>query len=216
MLEALKTEVCEIAKKAQQDGLCKHKSGNFSARDCQRGYVVMTPTGVDREVLTPEDMIVMDLNGKVLENLTNLCPTSEYMMHLGIYKKKPQTMAVVHTHSMYATTFAVLNKPIPAIVYEVSMLGLTQAHVPVTAYGRPGTKALAKQVEECCLKSDTFLLEKHGAIALDARNIKEAYLRASYLEELAELYYHTLQANGGREPDVFTQEELESWEYPAL
>lgn len=216
MLEALKTEVCEIAKKAQQDGLCKHKSGNFSARDCQRGYVVMTPTGVDREVLTPEDMIVMDLNGKVLENLTKLCPTSEYMMHLGIYKKKPQTMAVVHTHSMYATTFAVLNKPIPAIVYEVSMLGLTQAHVPVAAYGRPGTKALAKQVEECCLKSDTFLLEKHGAIALDARNIKEAYLRASYLEELAELYYHTLQANGGREPDVFTQEELESWEYPAL
>lgn len=216
MLEALKTEVCEIAKKAQQDGLCKHKSGNFSARDRQSGYVVMTPTGVDREVLTPEDMIVMDLNGKVLENLTNLRPTSEYMMHLGIYKKKPQTMAVVHTHSMYATTFAVLNKPIPAIVYEVSMLGLTEAQVPVAAYGRPGTKSLAKQVEECCLKSDTFLLEKHGAIALDTRNIKEAYLRASYLEELAELYYHTFQANGGREPEGFTQEELESWEYPAL
>lgn len=168
MLEVLKKEVCEIAKRAQRDGLCKHKSGNFSARDRQSGYVVMTPTGVDREVLTPEDMIVMDTAGNVLENLTGLRPTSEYRMHLEIYEKKPQTMAIVHTHSMYATTFAVLNKPIPAIVYEVSMLGLTQACVPVAPYGRPGTKELAKYVAECCLESDSFLLEKHGAIVLDA------------------------------------------------
>ena len=60
MLEVLKKEVCEIAKRAQKDGLCKHKSGNFSARDEETGYVVITPTSVDRELLTPRDMVVMD------------------------------------------------------------------------------------------------------------------------------------------------------------
>ena len=68
MLDTLKNEVCEIAKKAQRDGLCKHKSGNFSARDQESGYIVITPTSVDRERLTPEDMIVMDLDANVIEN----------------------------------------------------------------------------------------------------------------------------------------------------
>lgn len=70
MLENLKKDVCEIAKRAQRDGLCKHKSGNFSARDVKSGYIVITPTSVDRELLTPRDMIVMDLEANVIENLS--------------------------------------------------------------------------------------------------------------------------------------------------
>ena len=66
MLENLKKDVCEIAKRAQRDGLCKHKSGNFSARDVKSGYIVITPTSVDRELLTPRDMIVMDLEANVI------------------------------------------------------------------------------------------------------------------------------------------------------
>ena len=86
MLENLKKDVCEIAKRAQRDGLCKHKSGNFSARDVKSGYIVITPTSVDRELLTPRDMIVMDLEANVIENLSGLKPTSESLMHITIYK----------------------------------------------------------------------------------------------------------------------------------
>lgn len=215
MLETLKKDVCAIAKRAQKDGLCKHKSGNFSARDLESGYVVITPTSVDRELLTPRDMIVMDLDANVIENLSGLKPTSESLMHLMVYRQRPDAVAIAHTHSAYATTFALLNKPIPAIVYEVANMGLTKARVPVAPYGRPGTLELANSVIECCKEADSFLLEKHGAVAVDSRDIYEAYLKAAYIEELAELYHHALTANNGKEPDSFAQEELQKWEYPS-
>lgn len=192
MLETLKKDVCQIAKRAQKDGLCKHKSGNFSARDLESGYVVITPTSVDRELLTPRDMIVMDLDATVVENLSGLKPTSESLMHLMIYRQRPEATAIAHTHSAYATTFALLNKPIPAIVYEVANLGLTKGRVPVAPYGRPGTTDLADSVIESCKEADCFLLEKHGAVALDNRDIYEAFLKAAYIEELAELYHLSL------------------------
>ncbi len=210
MLETLKKDVCQIAKRAQKDGLCKHKSGNFSARDLESGYVVITPTSVDRELLTPRDMIVMDLDATVVENLSGLKPTSESLMHLMIYRQRPEATAIAHTHSAYATTFALLNKPIPAIVYEVANLGLTKGRVPVAPYGRPGTTDLADSVIESCKEADCFLLEKHGAVALD-----EAFLKAAYIEELAELYHHALTANNCQEPPAFAQEELQKWEYPS-
>lgn len=215
MLETLKKDVCQIAKRAQKDGLCKHKSGNFSARDLESGYVVITPTSVDRELLTPRDMIVMDLDATVIENLSGLKPTSESLMHLMIYRQRPEATAIAHTHSAYATTFALLNKPIPAIVYEVANLGLTKGRVPVAPYGRPGTTDLADSVIESCKEADCFLLEKHGAVALDDRDIYEAFLKAAYIEELAELYHHALTANNCQEPPAFAQEELQKWEYPS-
>ena len=215
MLETLKKDVCQIAKRAQKDGLCKHKSGNFSARDLESGYVVITPTSVDRELLTPRDMIVMDLDATVVENLSGLKPTSESLMHLMIYRQRPEATAIALTHSAYATTFALLNKPIPAIVYEVANLGLTKGRVPVAPYGRPGTTDLADSVIESCKEADCFLLEKHGAVALDNRDIYEAFLKAAYIEELAELYHHALTANSCQEPPAFAQEELQKWEYPS-
>lgn len=214
MLETLKKDVCEIAKRAQKEGLCKHKSGNFSARDKETGLVVVTPTGVDRELLTPRDMIVMDSQARVIENLSGLKPTSESLMHLKIYEMRPDALAIAHTHSMYATSFAVLAKPIPAIVYEVANLGLTKGRVPVAPYGRPGTPALANSVIEACQEAECFLMERHGVVAFDCQNIYEAFLKAAYVEELAQLYYNALTANNGQEPNSFAQEELQKWEYP--
>ena len=172
MLENLKKDVCEIAKRAQRDGLCKHKSGNFSARDPQSGYIVITPTSVDRELLTPRDMIVMDLDANVIENLSGLKPTSESLMHITIYKTRTDANAIAHTHSMYATTFALLKE------------------------------------------AESFLMESHGAVAFDSKDIYEAFLKAAYIEELAQLYYNALTVLQGKEPKAFPQEELQKWEYP--
>lgn len=214
MLEDLKLKVMNIAKRAQREGLCKHKSGNFSARDAETGYVVITPTSVDREDLVVPDMIVMDLDANVVENLTGLRPTSESLMHLMVYKTRPDVMAIAHTHSMYATVFAVLNKPVPAVVYEIANLNCSKARIPVAPYGRPGTPALAESVIEPVQEADVFLLQGHGAVAVDSTCIEEAYLKAAYIEELSELYHHALTAGGGQEPDSFPAEELQRWEYP--
>ena len=159
-------------------------------------------------------MIVMDLDANVIENQTGLRPTSESLMHLEIYKTRPDVIAVAHTHSMYATVFAVLNKPVPAVVYEIANLNCSKARIPVAPYGRPGTPALAESIVEPCQEADVFLLQGHGAVAVDETCIEEAYLKVCYIEELSELYHHALTANGGQEPDSFPVEELQSWEYP--
>ena len=214
MLEDLKLKVMNVAKQAQREGMCKHKSGNFSARDEDTGLVVITPTSVDREDLVVPDMIVMDLDANVIENQTGLRPTSESLMHLKIYQTRPDVKAIAHTHSQFATTFAILEKPIPAVVYEVANLNCSKARIPVAPYGRPGTPALAESVVEPVKEADVFLLQGHGSVAVDEDNIDEAYLKVCYIEELAELYYHALTANGGQEPKSFPAEELQKWEYP--
>lgn len=215
MLESLKKDVVAMAKRAQKEGLCKHLSGNLSARDPETGYVVITPTQVDRELLTARDMVVLDLDANVIENESGLRPTSESLMHLQIYKTRPDVNAVCHTHSMYATTFAVLNKPIPAVVYEIANLGVTKSRIPVAPYGRPGTTDLSDSVIEPVQEADVFLLQGHGAVAVSQGNIYDAYLRAAYIEELAQLYYNALCAGQGEEPYFFPPEELQKWEYPS-
>lgn len=213
LLEHLKKDVCEIAKKAQREGLCKHKSGNFSSRDKDSGLFVFTPSGIDRELLTPRDMIIVDKDVRVVENLSNLKPTSELLMHLKIYEKRPDVMAVAHTHSKYATSFAVLSKPIPAIVYELQALGAKEGYVPVAPYGRPGTLDLANKVASVCINSDVALMEKHGSVGV-GKDIYDAYLKVSYLEELAEIYYYVLTLNGGKNPDILPASEIVKWAYP--
>lgn len=215
MLESLKADLVTVAKRAQHDGLCKHKSGNFSIHDPDSGLIVVSPTGLDRDRMTPRDAVVMDLGATVVESESGLRPTSEVLMHIEIYRARPTARAIVHTHSMYATTFALLNKPIPAIVYEVANLGLGRARIPVAPYARPGTSELAASVRRAAGEADCILLEKHGAVAIDERNIYEAFLKASYIEELAELYHHALTASGGQEPEFFTQDELRKWAYPS-
>lgn len=213
MLEGYKRQVVRYAQQAEREGLCRHRSGNFSVRDKETGYIVITPTGMDRAEMLPEDVVVIDMQGRVAEALTGKKPTSESMMHIAVYKARPDVGAIVHTHSKNATAFAVMNKPIPAIVYELFLLGCKKGYIPVAPYGRPGTKELAQSVLKPLEISDVALMQAHGVIAV-AKDLKEALLRASYVEELAEIYYKTLTVLG-HEPDVVPVEELANWKYPS-
>ncbi|GAA5112222.1 class II aldolase/adducin family protein [Orbus sasakiae] len=213
MLDIQKQNVVDMAKKAAAWGLCKHKAGNSSVRDKETGYVLVTPTTIDKELLTTRDIVVMDLDANVIEAESGLRPTSECLMHLEIYKARPDVFAVSHTHSIYATSFAVLARPIPAVVYECAILNLKDGVIPVAPYGRPGTPDLSNSVIEPIKRADAILMEKHGAIAVD-KDPYEAVLKAAYIEEMAEIYYHALLINGGRDPGGFPAEELKSWAYP--
>ncbi|WP_392567089.1 class II aldolase/adducin family protein [Utexia brackfieldae] len=214
MLERQKQDVVEMAQKAAAWGLCKHKAGNSSVRDSETGYVLVTPTTVDKNLLTPRDIVVMDLQANVIEAQSGLRPTSECLMHLEIYKTRPDIFAVSHTHSIYATAFAVLARPIPAVVYECAILNLQEGVIPVAPYGRPGTPDLSNSVIEPIKRADAILMERHGAIAVD-KSPYEAVLKAAYIEEMAEIYYHALLINGGRDPGGFAAAELQQWAYPS-
>ena len=212
MLEEIKEEVRRYALEAEHAGLCRHRSGNFSICDRARGYICITPTGMDRAEMTADDIIVIDMDGHTVESLHGRKPTSELMMHTAIYRSRSDVHAVVHTHSRAATAFAVMNRPIPAIVYELSILGCTEGYVPVAPYGRPGTKAAAENVLAPLAIADVALMQAHGVVAI-AENLKEALLKASYLEELADIYCRCLTVLG-REPDTIPADELAKWKYP--
>ncbi|MFD3157733.1 class II aldolase/adducin family protein [Haloimpatiens sp. FM7330] len=211
MLENLKKDVVRIAKAADESGLCRHKSGNFSIRDKETGYIVVTPSAVAREDLTYHDICVVDINANAIEIETNVRPTSELLLHLEAYKTREDINAVVHTHSHFATAFAVLSKEIPPIVYEAVSYG---GKVPVAPYGRPGTRKLAESVIEPLKVSNACLLENHGVVTI-ANDIDTALLNANYVEEVAEVYYRTLLINNGKEPKPLSSEELQKWAYPS-
>ena len=213
MLEDLKKQVAEYALQADRMGLCKHRSGNFSIRDEKTQLVCITPTGMDREEMSYHDVVVMNMNAEVVEAETGQRPTSESLMHLMAYKTRPEIHAIAHTHSKIATAFAVLNKPIPAVVYEIATLGCKEGYIPVAPYGRPGTPELASSIVEPLKISDVALMEKHGVIAVDSSELK-ALLKASYVEEMAEIYLTTLTVLGGKEPPAVPKNELQKWEYP--
>lgn len=212
MLEVLKEKVVAAAKEAERLGMCKHKSGNFSIYDPETGYTVITPSGVAREILAPEHICVMDLDARVIERNAEVKPSSEALMHLYIYKARKDIRAVVHTHARYSTAFAILNKPIPPIVYECGPLG-EKGTVPVAPYARAGTADLAGKVAEVMKEYDCCLMQSHGAIAA-GKDMDDAFLKAQYVEEIAELYYITLAVKNGEEPPTLPVEELQKWAYP--
>ncbi|GAA0736482.1 class II aldolase/adducin family protein [Clostridium oceanicum] len=213
MLEDLKKRLVDIAKKADKEGLCKHKSGNFSIRDSKTGNIVVTPSGVSREDLTYEDICVVDINANLIEAKAKVKPTSELLMHLEVYKCRDDVMGIVHTHSKMATAFSVLNKEIPPIVYEVINVAGSNGTIPVAPYARPGTVKLSKSIINPIKKSDGCLMANHGALAV-SNNIEDAFLKACYIEEVAEIYYSALMINKGAEPETIPLEELSKWKYP--
>lgn len=210
MLESLKVKIVEIAIKAEHYGLCKEKAGNFSIRDRETGYVLITPSGIGREELKIEHICVLDLDGNVIEVKKGIKPSSEVLMHIEIYKVRENVNAISHTHSLYATSFSVAKKPIIPIVYESVNYG---GYVDIAPYERPGTLKLAKNVSKLLLDTDACLLERHGLTTV-GNDLEEAFLKSRYVEDVAEIYYRSLMLNQFKEPEVLDIDEFKSWEYP--
>ena len=109
MLENLKRILYELHLELPRNNLVTWTSGNVSLRDPETGYVLIKPSGVRYEALRPEQMIVLDLYGRVVEG--NLSPSSDTASHLYIYREMPEVGGIVHTHSAYATAFAAVGAP---------------------------------------------------------------------------------------------------------
>jgi L-fuculose-phosphate aldolase len=204
MLENLKKRILKIADRAEKDGLIRHGSGNFSMRDEKTGYICITPTGQDRNNSDIDSILVIDIDGNIIENKKGLKPTSETLMHLSAYRNREDIKSVCHTHAVYATIFAVQNKEIAPIVFENLMLG---GRVPVAKYGTPGTTELANSIIEPLKISDACLLEKHGVLTV-GNSIEEAYIKMQYVEDIAKIYLYSLLL-GQKEPEIIPQREFD-------
>ncbi len=199
--QELREEVARVAKALIQTGLVTGTSGNVSVRTPE-GDVLVTPSGVDYEVLGPEDVVLVDLNMNVLAG--SLVPSTETPMHTGIYKARPNVDAVVHTHSRFATTLACLGWEIPPVHYMLTTLG-PDGRVPLGPYTLYGTEELANHAANALGDShNACLLANHGTITVGTRP-EEAFSRTVVLEEMAEVYYRARLAG---EPVLLDEEQI--------
>src|SRR5512138_2936805 len=121
LLAQLRDIVWKCNLELPKNGLVKMTSGNVSGRDPETGLVVIKPSGFSYEEMTPAHMVVVDLEGCVVEG--NLKPSIDTETHLYVYKRRPDVFGMVHTHSPYASSFAALGKPIPACLTACAMIG---------------------------------------------------------------------------------------------
>ena len=196
--ELVRREVAETARQMVLRGLARQTSGNVSAR-ADDGLFAVTPTGMDHARLTAADIVVLSADAQVVDGLR--APTSEVPMHLSVYREREDVAAIVHTHSDFATTFAVLGEEIPAVHY---VLGFAGARVRCAPYATYGTKDLAANCLPALGGNNAVLLANHGVLAV-GRSLVEALTVAESVEVVAGLYY---RARSIGTPQVLSDEEM--------
>jgi L-fuculose-phosphate aldolase len=197
----LREEVVRISRRMSESGLVVGTSGNVSTRTPD-GAVLVTPSGLAYAAMEPEDVVLVDLDGTVVEG--SFEPSVETPMHTGILRARPEIGGIVHTHARYSTTLACLNWEIPPIHYMLAVLS-DEGRVPLARYATYGTEELARNATDALGSSHTAcLLSNHGTIAVGG-SVTEAYVSTELLEEMAELYYRARIAG---EPVVLTPEQM--------
>lgn len=180
-------------------GLVRGTSGNVSVREPLSGLLAVSPSGTDYLTMDPRDVAVMNDDGDALEG--RLSPTTEAGLHLGIYRARPDVGAVVHTHSPFATTFAALRQPVPAVHY---ILAKAATSVRVAPYERYGTPELAEACVRTLGADYGVLLANHGVVAVGS-DVAAAMAVAEAIEYTAEI---TWRARVIGTPETLTDDQM--------
>jgi L-fuculose-phosphate aldolase len=173
------------AQKLASLGLNKGASGNCSVRNA--GGFLITPSGIDTEVMTAESVVAMQMNGDAEANKK---PSSEWRFHRDIYQHHPEVNAVIHTHSMFATTIACLHQDVPPFHYMIAMAGGDS--IRCAPYALFGTQALSNAALTALKNRKACLLANHGMIAMGT-TLEAASALAVEVENLCEQYWRLLQ-----------------------
>lgn len=163
MLEALRDEVCELNRELPRQGLAAWTTGNLSGRDPATGLVAIKPSGVRYEHMTPDDIVIVDLEGRIVAG--SRAPSVDTASHLVVYRQRSDVGGVVHTHSPYATAFAAVARPIPVVL--TSIADQFGGPVPVGAYVAPiGGEAIGAEIVRSIGRSPAILMKNHGVFTV--------------------------------------------------
>lgn len=182
MYEDLKKELYKAHMNLEKYGLVAYTSGNVSVK--VKDHVIIKPSGIPYDELKAEDMVVLDMEGNTVEG--KLKPSVDSATHLYLYKNLPDVGSIIHTHSPYASAFALLSQPIP--VYSTAHADVFGIQVPVSNYAPVGSEAIGKAVIEVVNQAKAVLLSKHGVIVM-GKDINETIRKAIFLEEVAQTAY---------------------------
>jgi len=188
----LRAGIVEVGRRLWLRGYVASNDGNISVR-LGPDRLLMTPASVSKGFMSPEMMVVTDLEGNVVSAAPGRKPSSEILMHLVAYRSRPDVGAVVHAHPPLATGFAVAGIALDrAVLAEVVT---TLGSIPIAEYGTPSTQELAAAVAPYVASHDGLLLANHGALALGA-DLFAAYYKMETIEHFARISLVARQLGG--------------------
>jgi L-ribulose-5-phosphate 4-epimerase len=200
LLEDLRAKVCDLHAELPRNNLVAWTSGNVSARDPETGLVVIKPSGIRYEELTPGNMVVVDLDGKVVEG--DHKPSSDTFAHVYVYRHRPDVNGMVHTHSTFATAWAAAGKPIPPVL--TAICDEFGGPIPVGAYAKIGGDEIGQEILHSIGNSPAILMKNHGVFTI-GKTPEAAVKAAVMVEDVARTVYYALQFG---QPDEIPAEEI--------
>jgi L-ribulose-5-phosphate 4-epimerase len=201
LLESLRRELVDLHDELPRNGLVVWTGGNISAHDPETGLVAIKPSGIRYGELTPESMVVVDLDGRIVEG--DLKPSSDTASHLYIYRNRPDVHGVVHTHSRYATAFAAVGRSIP--VYLTGHADEFGGEIPCAGFAFIGDDSIGSLVVDRIGRSRAILLKNHGVFTIGS-SARSAVKSAVMVEDVAATVFLALQLGT---PEVLSDEAIE-------
>ncbi len=193
LIEETRDSIVTFAKKIAAEGFNLGTWGNLSAR-IDEDHFAITPSGVAYSTMTAEDIVVVDLAGNIVKG--NKKPSIELPLHSAIYKTKSNINAIIHTHSICCTAFAIARKPIPAACED--MVQIVGGQVDVAEYSLPGSTGLAGYVVTALGNKSACLMANHGLLTA-AKSLDEAYKIAQIVEKSAQAVIYANSLGGAVE-----------------
>jgi len=191
-LQQLREEVCALHAELPKNHLVAWTSGNVSGRDAETGLIVIKPSGIKFEDLTPENMVVVDADGQVVEGAHK--PSSDTASHCYIYRQRPEVNGIVHTHSRYATAFAALARPIPCVL--TAMADEFGGPIPCAGFALIGGEEIGREVvgalDQCPGPNYAVLLQNHGVFTV-GKDAESAVKAAIMTEDNAAIVWTAIQ-----------------------
>lgn len=183
----MKELICKLNLELPRLRLVAWTSGNVSGRDPGTGYVAIKPSGVLYEDLAPDKIVIVDLDGNVVEG--KMKPSVDTTTHLYIYRHMPRVNGVVHTHSNYATAFAALGRPIP--VYLTAMADEFGGEIPCGGYAPIGGEEIGREIVSSIGDSPAILMKNHGLFTVGSDPVS-ALKAAVTVEDIAKTVFLAL------------------------
>jgi|TARA_B110000259_G_C14011941_1_gene399924 L-fuculose-phosphate aldolase len=194
------TALIETALQLQKIGLNHGATGNCSCRDGDT-YLI-TPSGVETQNLSEDKIVRMDFEGNVVDSISNLKPSSEWRFHQDIMSKRQEVRAVVHTHSIFASTVSLFGNELPPFHYMIAVAG--GSSVRCAPYAMFGTQELSDNIIDALVDRKACLIANHGLVSIGA-NLAEALQIAEEIEHLCQLY---IEAKKLGEPNLLNQKQM--------
>lgn len=193
--------IIKYGKKMSKEGISSGTSGNLSIYIPEDDVVLITPSGIGYFDIVPDDIVVMTLEGEIVEGSKK--PSSEWHLHTLFYKNKPEAKGVVHSHSVFCSTLSALRMPIKAVHYVIADANAKE--VPCAPYKRFGTEELAKVAVETAGKANAVLLANHGIVTC-GKSLESAYNLAKGLEYVSEIQCRAMSIG---KPHILSDEEMD-------